>query len=135
MSIITAKEKQSIFIKSYLKPILKQHGYLTSGQTWWRDHGEFYIIINLQNFSWNTQNNVDFCFNIGIALKSQMKDIFKKPTHFNLTIPIREGSYLPDSRKETIYRKKTGYFINQDTDLDIFINEAKIDFEEKFYLN
>ena len=62
---MTGKEKQKELIKNYLKPTLKDYGYKTSGQTWWKDKGEFFTLINLQNFSWNNKDNVDFCFNIG----------------------------------------------------------------------
>ncbi|MGZ3764571.1 MAG: DUF4304 domain-containing protein [Mucilaginibacter sp.] len=130
MSANTAKEKQSIFIKSYLKPKLKISGYSTNGQTWWRDMGTFFIIINLQNFSWNTKNDVNFCFNMGIGLKSKMKDLSKKPTYFDLTIQIREDAYLSESRRNHPYRNKNGYVINLNTEIDDFINELKIDFEE-----
>ena len=70
---MTAKEKQTEFIKNYLKPTLKKFGYLTSGQTWWKDKGEFFNVVNLQNYSWNSKDSVDFRFNIGIALKSYCK--------------------------------------------------------------
>jgi hypothetical protein len=126
-----AKEKQSIFIKTYLKSTLKQHKYLTSGQTWWKDHGDFYVIINLQNFSWNTKDDVTFCFNIGIGLKSLMKDLSKKPTHFDLTVPIREGAYLAESRKINNYRNNAGYIINRNTDIDDFIIGLRVDFESE----
>jgi len=70
---MTAKDKQTEFIKSYLKPTLKQNGYQTSGQTWWRNQVDFFIIINLQNYSWNDKDKVDFCFNIGIGLAATLK--------------------------------------------------------------
>lgn len=75
---MTAKEKQTYFIKTYLKPTLKTFGYQMSGQTWWKDKGDFFTLINLQNFSWNSKDKVDFCFNIGVALKAIMKDVDKK---------------------------------------------------------
>ncbi len=126
--VITAKEKQSIVIKTCLKTTLKQHGYLTNSQTWWRDQGDFFIIINLQNFSWNTKNDVTFCFNIGIALKSRMKDVLKKPSYFDLTTHTRGGAYLSDSRKN-IHRVETGYIIKSNTDVEDFIKELSVDFE------
>ena len=49
---MTAKEKQAYIIKIYLKPTLKTFGYQTSGQTWWKDKGDFFNFINLQNYSW-----------------------------------------------------------------------------------
>jgi hypothetical protein len=42
ITTITAKEKQSIVIKECLKPIFKQNGFLTDGQTWWKERGDFY---------------------------------------------------------------------------------------------
>jgi hypothetical protein len=128
---ITAKEKQSIFIKTYLKPTLKAHGYLTNVQTWWRDQGDFFIIVNLQNFSWNTRNEVDFCFNIGIALKSQMKDLSKNPAYNNLTVQTREDPYLSDLRNRNPSRGKNGYTISEHTDVNNFISEVKMDFESE----
>jgi len=125
----TAKEKQSIFIKEYLKPALKQNGYLIKGQTWWKEEDEFYKIINLQNFSFNTKNDVTFCFNLGIGLKNQMKDPSQKPTYANLNVHTREDWYLSEPKKEYGYRNETGYILKQNTDIDNFIKELKNDFE------
>lgn len=47
---MTAKEKQEILIKTYLKPLLKDKGYKTSGNNWWKNNETFYSVINLQNF-------------------------------------------------------------------------------------
>lgn len=125
---MTSKEIQSAFIKTYLKQLLKQNGYFINGQTWWKNRGEFYTIINLQNFSWNTKDDVSFCFNIGIALKATVKNL-QKPLYSDLTVQTREGSYLPESRKIHVYRDKTGYKINESTDLTSFTEELKLDFE------
>jgi hypothetical protein len=92
---MTAKEKQIKFIKLYLKPILKQNGYQTAGLTWWKDKGEFFNVINLQNYSWNSKDNVDFRFNIGIALKATVKDEHKKKaTYSDLTTNLDEGTFF-----------------------------------------
>jgi len=45
---MTAKDKQTESIKYYLKPTPKQYGYQASRKTWWRNQGDFFIIINLQ---------------------------------------------------------------------------------------
>ena len=128
---MTAKDKQKEFIKTYLKPTLKNYGFKTAGQTWWKDKGEFYTLINLQNFSWNTADSVDFCFNIGVALKSNMteKEIIK-PTVHNLTVYLRDGFYLPNNRQEHKYLNKTGYTLTTHADLADIIKELKIDFEQ-----
>ena len=127
---MTAKEKQTDFIKTYLKPTLKNIGYQTSGQTWWKDKGDFFTLINLQNFSWNSKDSVDFCFNIGVALKATMTDTNKKkPTVHDLTVYLRESYYLPDARQEYKFRNKTGYVLTEQADLNDFIAELKFDFE------
>jgi len=124
---ITAKERQLIIIKSYLKPILKKYGYQIKGQTWWKEQDDFFKIINLQNFSFNTKEEVYFCLNIGIGLKSQMKDVSKKPA--NLNIQLREGAYLKDS--ENAHRNNIGYIIKPDTDIDKFGEQFKAGFENE----
>ena len=126
---MTAKEKQTQFIKTYLKPTLKKFGYQTNGQTWWIDKGDFFNLINLQNFSWNSKDSVDFCFNIGVALKASMTDIKKKPSVQDLTVYLRESYYLPDDRQEYKFRNKTGYVLTEQADINDFITELKSDFE------
>ena len=126
---MTAKEKQSEFIKSYLKPTLKQNGYQTSGQTWWKDKGDFFNVINLQNYSWNSKDTVDFRFNIGIALKATVKDVQKKKATYNdLTTHLDEGTFLPD-RTNRKFGNNQGYSITDNTDFDEFITAMKTDFE------
>lgn len=126
---MTAKEKQTEFIKSYLKPTLKQNGYQTSGQTWWKDKGDFFNVINLQNYSWNSKDSVDFRFNIGIALKVTLKDAQKKKATYNdLTTHLDEGTFLPD-RKNRKFGDNQGYSINDKTNIEQFIAALKTDFE------
>jgi hypothetical protein len=126
---MTGKEKQKEVIKDYLKPTLKDYGFKTSGQTWWKDKGEFFTLINLQNFSWNSKDNVDFCFNIGIAIKANMKNI-DKPTVHDLTVYLREDFYLT-RRLFNKFRNKIGYTITDKTNLDKFIKSLRTDFEDK----
>lgn len=127
---MTAKEKQTQCIRTYLKPTLKNFGFKTSGQTWWSDKGDFFTLINLQNFSWNSKESVDFCFNIGVALKATMSDKNKKkPAVHDLTVYLRESYYLPDDRLEYKFRNKTGYVLTEQVDLNDFITELKSDFE------
>lgn len=126
---MTAKEKQTEFIKVYLKPTLKQFGYQTSGQTWWKDKGDFFNIINLQNYSWNSKDSVDFRFNVGIALKATVKDAQKKKATYNdLTVHIDEGTFLPD-RKKRRFGNNQGYSITDKTDIKEFVDSLKMDFE------
>ena len=128
---MTAKEKQADLIKTYLKPTLKLWGYKTVGQNWWKDKGEFYSLLNLQNFSWNTKDAVDFCFNTGVVLKAGMgKSADKNPSASNLTVYLREDFYLPDDRKEHEFRNKSGYVLTDNTNPVDFSSMLKTDFED-----
>jgi hypothetical protein len=123
---MTAKEKQTEFIKPYLKLTLKQNGYQTSGQTWWKDKSDFFSIINLQNYSWNSKECVDFRFIIGIALKATVKDEQKKKATYNgLTTHLDEGTFFPDRK----IGNNQGYSITDNTNFNKFIVAMKTDFE------
>ncbi len=127
---MTAKEKQKNFIKNYLKPTLKQAGYSTQGQTWWMAENEFFKIINLQNYSWNSQDSVDFRFNIGIGLTATMKDPEKKKATYNdLTVHVTEHYHLPRTRQKHRFLNNQGYSITTSTNLEDFTNELQKDFE------
>ncbi|MBZ4033182.1 DUF4304 domain-containing protein [Flavobacterium sp. 17A] len=78
---MNAKEKQLEFIKSYLKPTLKNLEYKTSGQTWWKDKGDFYTLINLQNFSWNTKDRVNFLLQYSNSSKIRNERCYQKASN------------------------------------------------------
>ena len=129
---MNAKEKQTEFIKGYLKPKLKENGFRTSGNNWWKLYDDFFILINLQNSQWNSKNELSFCFNIGVGLTEKMNDEKKKkPSYYDLAVELREESYLSEFRKSSKYRQDgwIGYLMTDKTDLTDFTNELKTDFE------
>ncbi len=127
---MTAKDIQKEIIKSYIKPILKGNGYRLNGQTWWKDKGTFLIIINIQNFSWNNEDHIDFCFNSGLKFKVEMSEAeIKRPTPHHIIPYLREGFYLPEERITYKYRNTTGYTIRSSHFITEIIDELKIDFE------
>ncbi|QNR23836.1 DUF4304 domain-containing protein [Croceimicrobium hydrocarbonivorans] len=115
-----------------MKPKLREEGFRTTGQTWWKIMDDFFILINLQNSQWNTKESLSFCFNVGIGLTENLKDPNKKrATYFDLATPLREGAYLSDKRDKHKYRRDAslGYLITEKTELEDFKNELRIDFE------
>jgi len=130
---MTAKEIQIEFIKTYLKPTLKLYGYKTSGQTWWKNMNDFFIVINLQNSQWNSKEELSFCLNIGVALTERLADKEKrKATYNDMAVQTREDTYLP---KERIEIKKDkggwlGYVITDTTNVQDFIDYFRIDLED-----
>ena len=127
-------EKQKYILKTYLKPKLKENGFLTLGNNWWKNKGEFFIVINLQNSQFNSKDKISFCFNIGIALTDKLIDPEKKKaTYYDLATNVREDGYLSNSRKKHKYRADgwLGYVITKDTMVSKFVEELKIDFENE----
>lgn len=129
---MTAKEKQMDFIKSYLKPTLKVNGYKTSGQTWWKNMGDFFIVINLQNSQWNSKDELSFCFNIGVALTENLKDKEKKKASYSdLVAHVRHEAYITEERHSVkAMRGGLGYQIMENTNLTEFVSEFKVDLED-----
>lgn len=130
---MTAKDIQVNFIKSYLKPTLKEHGYKTTGTTWWKSMNEFFIVINLQNSQFNSKEELSFCLNIGVALTDKLADKEKKKaTYFDIVTPLREDAYLPEERKQIKKVKGggLGYKITDSTNITEFVADFKIDLEE-----
>ena len=129
----SAKDKQKEFIKTYLKPTLKEWGYQTSGQLWWKDKGDFFVVIALVNSSYNLADHVSFWLDITLALTSTLSDpAKKKPTakdmiHRN----IYESNYLPKDRHNHAFRDNRYIHLKEDTNLSEFIAEMKIDFESE----
>ncbi len=129
----TAKEIQTEFIQTYLKPKLKEYRYKTNAQTWWKNMGDYFIVINLQNSQWNSKEELSFCLNIGVAITEKIADKEKKRvTYFDMAVDDREDAFLPETRlkNESLHKGGLGYKITDTTNMKEFIEYFKIDFEE-----
>lgn len=130
---MTAQEIQTEFVKSYLKPTLKERGYRTSGRNWWRDMGEFFITINLQTSQWSSKEELSFRLNIGLALTERLADKNrKKATHFDAAIHLDERAFLSKDRFALHQQLGgwLGYKITDSTKVDEFIEYFKVDLED-----
>lgn len=125
-SDMTAKEKQVAFIKESLKVLLKAEGYKTVGNKWWKLNEPFFNFIELQNFSWNSQNSVDFCFNFTTGLTSDIKNVNKPTIHDG--IPYIRESYFKVTKND-YWKGVNGYHIDNNTDLDKFTEQVLNDFK------
>ncbi|QEM02262.1 DUF4304 domain-containing protein [Mucilaginibacter rubeus] len=122
----SGKEKQLTFIRDSLKPLLKAEGYKTAGNKWWKFNGSFFNFIELQNFSWNSMNSVDFCFNFTTGLTTDIKN-GNKPTIHDGIPHIRESYF--EVKKNEYWKGANGYHIDDITDLDRFTKQIIADFE------
>lgn len=130
----SAKDKQTAFIRDYLKPMLKKCGFQTSGQKWWKDCGDFFIAIHLVNSSYNTREEVGFHFSIGPALKSQLCDPAKKKVVWQdmRFSEFDETAHLADKHRNPYRRNDHNLIIlKDDSDDDDFLREMRFEWEEE----
>ena len=122
---MNGKEKQMAFIKDSLKPLLKAAGYKTAGNKWWKLSDPFFNFIELQNFSWNSKNSVDFCFNFTTGFMADINNPNKPTIHDGITY-IRESYFNID--KNDYWNGVNGYHIDHNTDLQKFSEQILSDF-------
>lgn len=123
---LTAKEKQIIFIKESLKPLLKEAGYRTYRNRWWKINEPFFNLLELQNFSWNNRNSVNFCFNFTTGFVKDIADLDKPNIHEGI-LYIRENYFnIPNNQ---FWLKGNGYHIDDKTDLALFTQQITNDFK------
>lgn len=128
---MTSQEIQKEFIRAYLKPTLKAYGYKTSGRTWWKDNGDFFIVINLQTSQWSSKEELSFRLNIGVGLTDGLADK-KKVTIYDTVTHLGEMAYLTEERQQ-LQKKRggwLGYKITNVTDVAEFIDYFKVDLED-----
>lgn len=123
---ITAKAKQLAFIKESLKVLLKAEGYKTAGNKWWKLNDPYFNFIELQNFSWSSQNSVDFCFNFTTGLINDIKNPNKPTVHDGISY-IRENYFK--IAKNDFWKGNNGYHIDDETDLEKFTEQIMNDFK------
>ena len=126
-TVLTAKEKQALFVKYILKPLLKTEGYKTAGNKWWKVSEPFFNFIELQNFSWNSLNSVNFCFNFTTGLTSDIKSSNKPTIHDG--IPYVRESYFKVEVND-YWTGANGYHIEDKTDMDKFTEQVLNDFNQ-----
>ena len=124
----STKEKQKQFIKTYLKSTLKQWGYQTSGNSWWKDKGNFLICIYLVNSPFNYAGQVSFSFEIGASPKKDnaSKKLNRRDYYFHI---FYENKFMSPERLVHKFRTRGSINMDEKTNLSEFIAEMKIDFE------
>lgn len=123
---ITAKEKQLIFVKDSLNPLLKAAGYKTIGNKWWKKHEPCFNLIELQNFSWSSRNSVDFCFNFTTGYIIDVTNSQKPTIHDG--IPYVRENYFGVIQND-YWRGANSYHIDNNTDLGKFTEQVLNDFK------
>lgn len=74
----TLYEKRDIILKEIIKPCFKEAGFKISGTTFSKAEDCFIKVFNLQNSSFNLEDNVSFYLNIGIFYPNVFREINPK---------------------------------------------------------
>lgn len=108
-------------IKETIAPLLKGAGFMRRGNNFARVSPNFSVTANIQASKWNTQGEVEFCFNTGIYMEELFGTVYLYPkpafpTVVSSVLQIR-GTELtnndnwykltPDSNVEELKRRIT----------------------------
>ncbi len=132
---MNAKEFQTKIIKEIIKPLFKEYGYGTKGNNFFKKQNNIVKAISIQNFSWNTKEDLEFCFVFGFYFFKNVNDeipqnISAHKSDFNL---IREPSFLPECRVKGKYRERFQYHIDLNTNYDEFLDLLIKDFKDYIF--
>ncbi|SDL86653.1 protein of unknown function [Salinimicrobium catena] len=111
-------------IKEVITPIFKNFGFKKIGNNFYRDFGETGQAFNIQKSKWNSKDEKDFVFNLGLIDKSIYKEVngievTKFPKEVDCEIRVRLG-YLTDVTNEW-------YKLNSNTELPELKSKIKND--------
>ncbi|MDE7250912.1 MAG: DUF4304 domain-containing protein [Lachnospiraceae bacterium] len=134
-------EKRNVLVKQMLRPLLKSRGFQSSGNTWWRELKDGWLIIHMQNSRWNgSATGANFNFQISVSSKNEIVDKLKNQWRHNLINDLCGTDFLPYCGYLSPHMTPFGYQIDgyrngmpSDDPLDEFIEQVRGDFETLFY--
>lgn len=89
-------EKRNIVVKQVIKPLLKKHGFSTTGTDWYRETDNSYIIIHMQNSQFNsTATGACFCFHISASPKDEIEEKLSNQWMYNQAYELKQFAFLP----------------------------------------
>lgn len=70
-------------IKEAIAPLFKKEGFMRRGNNFARITPNFSVTANIQASKWNTQDEIEFCFNTGIYMEELFGKVFIPETSFS----------------------------------------------------
>lgn len=120
------KEEKKRIIKEIYKPILKENGFRTTGNHFWKHEKEFIKTFNIQFSSFNYEQNMSFYINIGLLFPviNELNNVEtpEKPKEYNCNIRFRSNSLNGNSKMK--------HTINRETDINEFEKYLKKELNE-----
>ena len=131
-------EKRDIVVKQVIKPLLKKHGFTTSGMDWRRGIEDGYVIIHMMNSQFNDiYTGVSFRFHISAVKKDEIRDKLSNQWIYNQTCDLRQFAFLPYCGMLSPYYSGDMYTIDgyknylpSDTPVEEICGQIGVDFEK-----
>lgn len=131
-------EKRDIVVKQVIKPLLKKHGFSTSGMDWRREIEDGYVIIHMMNSQFNgISTGVSFRFHISAVKKDEIRDKLSNQWIYNQTCDLRQFAFLPYCGMLSPYYSGDMYTIDgyknylpSDTPVEEICGQIGVDFEK-----
>ncbi len=89
-------KKRDVVVKQVIKPLLKKHGFTTSGMDWRRELEDSYMIIHMMNSQFNgISTGVSFRFHISVSKKDEIREKLSNQWIYNQMCDLRQFDFLP----------------------------------------
>jgi len=129
------KEKRDIVIKEIYKPLLKEAGFKTSRNDWWKELDDGYLLIHIQNSQYSLYNAC-FRMNICAAGKEDIIDEIKNQWMYCQMKDLNQFHFLPHGGLTSPYCSGDMYeidglkaYLPLDTPIDVIRKDFREDFE------
>ena len=129
----TAADLRDHFLKEYLKPTLKTHGYKGNRLDFFKELKDVFTMVSFQNSAYSTQCERRFSLHLGVIKKTEMTDQDPKKLSFHSVgrnSHYGVDNFLSKERKENPYRDGQYYLIKRDDSITDFVKEFRTDFED-----
>ncbi|WP_127844539.1 DUF4304 domain-containing protein [Psychroflexus aestuariivivens] len=99
-----------------LNPLLKAAGFSNDGEMWWKSYDEFSLVLNIQNYWWSTDDQVDFRINLGLMIPPIKNAIEQKPELTDLAVCVSQDCFMKENRQFHKFKNSIGYTIKTTDD-------------------
>lgn len=89
-------EKRKLVVKNVVKVILKNAGYRTKGNEWWRELEDGWLFIHMKTSRFNgPSTGANFCFEISATAKDAIADKVENQWIYNQFENLKHAVFLP----------------------------------------
>lgn len=131
-------EKRKRILKEVVKPLLKEAGFRTKGQEWWRELTDGWLLIHLKNSQFNSPvTGCRFEFDISASSKEEIKEDITKQWIYNQFNDLSHCCFLPYAGMLSPYCEAYAYnidgyqnYLPKDDPLENILKQVYTDFAD-----